>query len=247
MKPKTILIWVTIFSVAMGMLESAVVVYLRELYYPDGFTFPLKMMSSTVAITELLREAATLIMLVVIGVLAGRTKTEKFGYFIYTFAIWDLFYYAFLKLLLNWPESFLTWDILFLLPTTWVGPIICPVLLSIAMIALTLTIIYFTNKSEKTVISKSEWGLFILGSLITIVSFTYEYSTFILQEFTLYEMFIPTEKLMNYAIKFIPSIFPWWIFWIGFLIILSTIGHFVYKNLNLISFNNSVQRINTTI
>jgi hypothetical protein len=71
MKSKTIIIWVSLFSIAMGMLESAVVVYLRELYYPEGFAFPLKMMSSTLILTEILREAATLIMLIAIGVLAG--------------------------------------------------------------------------------------------------------------------------------------------------------------------------------
>jgi hypothetical protein len=40
MKIKTI-IWLAVFSMAMGYLESAVVVYLRKLYYPDGFKFPL--------------------------------------------------------------------------------------------------------------------------------------------------------------------------------------------------------------
>ena len=29
-----------IFAVSMGFLEAIVVVYIRELYYPDGFRFP---------------------------------------------------------------------------------------------------------------------------------------------------------------------------------------------------------------
>ena len=105
------LLWLSIFGIAMGLLESAVVVYLRELYYPEGFAFPLKPMGPTLILTEILREAATLVMLMAIGVLAGRTRTERFGYFIFTFAVWDIFYYLFLKLLLNWPESLLTWDV----------------------------------------------------------------------------------------------------------------------------------------
>jgi hypothetical protein len=60
------------FSIAMGYLESAVVVYLREIYYPEGFAFPLKMMSEKVMITEVFREFSTLVMLAGIGIMAGR-------------------------------------------------------------------------------------------------------------------------------------------------------------------------------
>src|SRR5665648_874707 len=90
------LLWVTLFAVAMGMLESSVVIYLRELYYPDGFQFPLKATSYTIAVTEIFRELSTLIMLLGIGVLAGKNKHERFAWFIYSFAIWDIFYYCLL-------------------------------------------------------------------------------------------------------------------------------------------------------
>ena len=96
---RTVIQWITLFGIAMGLLEGAVVVYLRELYYPEGFGFPLKLMSNQVALTELFREAATLIMLMSIGALAGRTRIERFAFFIYSFAVWDIFYYVFLKLL----------------------------------------------------------------------------------------------------------------------------------------------------
>lgn len=231
MQTKSVIIWVTLFSIAMGMLESAVVVYLRELYYPEGFAFPLKMMSTTLALTEVLREVATLIMLIAIGVLVGRTKTEKFAYFIYSFAVWDIFYYIFLKLLLNWPESFLTWDILFLLPTTWVGPVIAPVLLSFAMIALTFAIVAFTDKRKNTSLAVDEWAFLIVGSLICIVSFTYEYSQFMMQQFSFGELFILNEKLMEYAIQFVPVKFPWWVFLIGFSSILLGIGRFILNQI----------------
>ena len=115
-----ILFWVAIFSIAMGYLESAVVIYIREIYYPEGFSFPLKVLDNHILVTELLREAATLIMLIGIGVVAGKTPIERFGLFIYSFGWWDIFYYIFLKALVGWPESLLTWDILFMVPTTWV-------------------------------------------------------------------------------------------------------------------------------
>jgi hypothetical protein len=110
------IVWLTLFGISMGFLETSVVVYLREILYPNGFDFPLSMFPKHLALTEILREAATVIMLVAVGIFTGRTRTEKFGFFIFTFAVWDIFYYVFLKALLNWPESLLTWDILFLIP-----------------------------------------------------------------------------------------------------------------------------------
>ena len=85
----------------MGFLESAVVVYLREILYPEGFAFPLSPIPVSLAVTELLREVATLIMLVTIGIIAAKRFSTGFAWFIYSFAIWDIFYYVFLKLLLD--------------------------------------------------------------------------------------------------------------------------------------------------
>ena len=90
---------VTIFSVAMGMLESSVVIYLRELYYPEGFQFPVRATSYTVAVTELMRELATIVMLLSVGMIAGKNKQERFAWFIYSFAIWDICYYIFLTVI----------------------------------------------------------------------------------------------------------------------------------------------------
>lgn len=227
------LTWVAIFSIAMGLLESAVVIYLRELYYPQGFSFPLSAMQDKVAITEILREAATLIMLIAIGIISGKTATEKFAYFIYSFAIWDIFYYVFLKLLINWPESLFTWDILFLLPTTWVGPVISPILLALSMIGLSLAIVYFTNKNSNTKILRPEWLLLIIGSVISIVAFTYEYVGFLLKKFTIIEAFTPNQTLMDYALTFVPKSFPWGIFIIGFFTILGGIILFILRNRKL--------------
>ncbi|MBL7138880.1 MAG: hypothetical protein ISS17_08905, partial [Bacteroidales bacterium] len=135
-KDRTRTLLITLFAIAMGFLESAVVVYLRAIYYPEGFAFPLKIIEGPVATTEILREAATLIMLITVAILAARRWIIRFAWFIYIFAIWDIFYYIFLWLLLGWPESLLTWDILFLIPTTWVGPVLAPVINSLTMIAL---------------------------------------------------------------------------------------------------------------
>lgn len=84
--------WVSLFSIAMGLFECIVVIYLRKIYYPEGFSFPLKIMESDIITVELLREAATLIMLLAVGAISGKTSVEKLGLFIYSFAIWDIFY-----------------------------------------------------------------------------------------------------------------------------------------------------------
>ena len=139
--PLRTLLIISLFSVAMGFLESAVVVYLRDILYPGGFDFPLSPIPVDLAVTELLREVATLVMLVTIGILVSNRFSTGFAWFIYSFAIWDIFYYVFLKLLLGWPESLFTWDVLFLIPTTWTGPVLSPVLVSLSMILLALVIL----------------------------------------------------------------------------------------------------------
>jgi hypothetical protein len=214
-------IWVTIFAIAMGYLENSVVIYMRALLYPRGFAFPLTTIPPSLALTEVLREAATLIMLIGIGVLAGKTKTSRFAWFLYTFAIWDIFYYVFLKLLLNWPESWMTWDILFLIPTTWVGPVVAPVIVSFTMILLALMIVHFDSKHTRAHIHKMEWLMLIIGSLVLILSFIWDYSAFILEHFNFRELWsVPSEKLLNLSLEFIPRKFNWLLFVLGEMIIL---------------------------
>ncbi|MBE0653305.1 MAG: hypothetical protein IH594_05880, partial [Bacteroidales bacterium] len=108
------ILYVSLFAIAIAFLETAVVIYLRELMYPEGFRFPLAPISPDLALTEILREASTLIILVMIGALAGKKLVDGFAWFLYTFALWDLFYYVFLKVMIGWPESIMTWDVLFL-------------------------------------------------------------------------------------------------------------------------------------
>ena len=81
------LFWLSFFSISMGFLESAVVVYLRKIYYPYGFEFPLAPIEGPIAITELFRELATLIMLFSLSLIAGRTIRQRFAYFIFCFAL----------------------------------------------------------------------------------------------------------------------------------------------------------------
>jgi hypothetical protein len=233
MKPRslTILIWVTLFAIAMGYLESAVVVYLREIYYPEGFAFPLKIMNMRIAVTEILREFATLVMLGSVGYIAGRSKLEKFGLFIFAFGIWDIFYYVFLKLLLGWPESLFTWDILFLLPTTWVGPVLAPAINATSMVIFGGLIWFFKSKGQLVQVKVREWIMLISGSLIVIWTYIEDYVSFLQKSFSLSEIFFPTEtgRLIESAVTYVPQDFSWWIFWIGQLLIMAGIGLWYFR------------------
>lgn len=228
----SIFIWITLFSIAMGYLESAVVVYLREIYYPEGFAFPLKIMNTRIALTELLREFATLVMLVSVGMIAGRSWLEKFGFFIFAFGIWDIFYYIFLKLLLGWPESLITWDILFLLPTTWVGPVIAPVINALTMVIFGGLIWYFQSKNMLLNIKLHQWIMLIVGSLIVIWAYIEDYVSFLHRTFSISEIFFPkdTGRLIEFASRYVPQEFSWWIFGIGQGMILTGIASWVISH-----------------
>ena len=219
---KTIL-YLTLFSIAMGFMESAVVIYLRELYYPGGFKFPLVPIPPHIALIEFLREAATLIMLVTIGILSGKNTTQRFCFFLFCFAVWDIFYYVFLKIFLDWPESLLTPDILFLIPVPWVGPVIAPCIASCTMILLTLMVVYHHEKNIPVSINRKEWMLLIIGTLVMITSFTRDYFNYISQNNRSAWSPGVENKLFAEFLDYIPLTFNWSIFLTGELILLSAI------------------------
>ena len=121
------------YAVAMGLVEAAVVIYLRELYYPAGFfvktAADLKIIPWDILRVEIWREVATIIMLVAASSLAFNRLKEKVWAFILAFSIWDLFYYLFLYIFLRWPPSLGTTDVYFLIPWPWIGPVWIPLLL----------------------------------------------------------------------------------------------------------------------
>jgi len=127
---------VVVYAIAMALLEAAVVTYLRTLigrvdpYHPVPLPVPAWLMR-----IELAREAATLVMLATVAWLAGRDRRSRLGYFLIAFGVWDLFYYVFLVPMTGWPRSPLDWDILFLIPLPWWGPVIAPASIAALMVA----------------------------------------------------------------------------------------------------------------
>jgi hypothetical protein len=218
------LLVVSLFSIAMGLFESAVVIYMREILYPEGFGFPLSPVQPDMMLTELLREGATIIMLLGIGFLAGRNTSERFAWFLYSFAIWDIFYYVFLWLLIGWPPSLMTYDVLFLLPSTWIGPVITPLIVSLTMMAFALLILVVNRQEKDIKIPGISWLLLITGSVILILGFIWDYSAFIMESMTIRDIWtLPKEQVLKLATRYIPRKFNWFLFILGELVILSGI------------------------
>jgi len=231
MKPilKTI-IGLTVFNIAMGYMETSVVVYLRKIYYPGGFKFPLIPIDKGIAATEFFRELATIIMLIGVGVFAGKNRLQRFVFFLYSFAIWDLFYYIFLKLLLGWPESLLTWDILFLIPVPWVGPVIAPCIISLSMILLTFIVICDPEEGMNMHLGLTKWILLISGSLIVILSFMWDYIMYLATNGNEAVWTLSSNAAMFDEVKkYIPVEFNWWLFAVGEGLILFVIFSLLFK------------------
>ncbi len=147
------LVFLVIFGGAFGFVEAAVVYYLRDLlnFHTNyvitsykvllnlgfiTFVSPLHsiLINNHITAVEITRELATLIMLVSVAFIAGKTKRQRVGAFLISFASWDIMYYVFLKLVDNWPSSLLTKDVYFLIPATWIGPVITPLIISTIML-----------------------------------------------------------------------------------------------------------------
>jgi hypothetical protein len=160
-----------IFALAMGYLEATVVVYLREIFYPEGFIFPIKLIPLDLAAIEIGREAATVCMLLAAAFIAERTRRGRFACFMLLFGFWDLAYYLWLYVMVSWPPSMLTWDLLFLIPVIWTGPVLAPVIVSALMIAAALVYYSDTRAAEEVMIPKLDWLLTILAGGVIFVSF----------------------------------------------------------------------------
>jgi hypothetical protein len=149
-----ILAAVVVFGVAFGFVEAAVVIDLRAIYeplhrslhpsVPPGELFPLLTVddlrrgpegSTHLLAMEVAREAATIALLAGFALGVGGRPLRMFAAFVAAFGVWDLVFYASLKLLIGWPESFRTWDVLFLIPVPWTGPVIAPVVVAVSMVA----------------------------------------------------------------------------------------------------------------
>ncbi len=142
------------FAVAMAFVEAAVVVYLREII-GAGPIFPMKEIPTLLLVVEVGRETATIVMLVLVAVLSVRGGLRRMGAFLLAFAVWDIFYYVWLYATIGWPAGLADWDVLFLIPFPWVGPVWSVLLISAGMIAFSVR---FLGAREDVPFSPGPWG-----------------------------------------------------------------------------------------
>jgi len=165
-----------LFGMAFAYIESAVVVYLREIFHPEGFTFPMQVFALTASgkrllLTEIGREVATLVLILTAAWLFGNTRQERAAWFLGIFAVWDIFYYVWLKVLIDWPASIMDWDILFLIPVIWAAPALAPILVSVVMFAFAVVILYRNAHGRPLAVTPGDWLGWLVSVVVIIVSF----------------------------------------------------------------------------
>ena len=212
---KHTLSWLYVWGIAFGYIEAAIVIYLRKIYYPDGFSFPIVLADIDIAAVEILRELMTLIIIWAMAELTFRTFIKKLAGYMIIFGIWDIFYYIFLKIFLDWPESYLTWDILFLIPLPWVGPVLAPVLVSLSLIYTGIIILVEMDRGYRFQFDKKFWIMEIMAGIIIIISFM-----------------IPGIVVINQTV---PESFPWVIFLAGFFFGWVVFHYYLMKDSNVLT------------
>ena len=124
---------------------------------------------------ELGRELATILMLAAAALAVGRTRAQWTAAFGFVFGVWDIFFYVFLKLLIHWPASLFTWDILFLLPGPWVGPVLSPVIVSATMIVAGAMVLVRESRGRLLRLRWIHWTGILAGASVIIVAFLWDW------------------------------------------------------------------------
>jgi hypothetical protein len=180
---------VLLFGISFGYVEAAVVTYLRPQFFALRSAqslelFPLLTLQQIKAAglgfvrmteTEVVREAATLAMLGAVAAAAGGNFRQWLAFFLLEFGSWDIAFYAFLKVLIDWPHSMLTWDVLFLIPVPWTGPVLAPVSVAMTMFATGLIILRQESDDRSIGMKPVHWIEICAGALLILAAFMWDY------------------------------------------------------------------------
>lgn len=163
---------VVVYAIAMAWVESAVVAYLRILIdrVVPYQTNPLPV-SVGIGWIEVGRELATMVMLFTVGALAGRTWRSRLAYGVLAFGVWDIFYYIFLVPMTGWPASVMDWDVLFLVPLPWWGPVLAPTLIAALMVMGGTVITQWDTPEQPLWPARWAWSLNLIGVMLALYVF----------------------------------------------------------------------------
>jgi hypothetical protein len=171
-RARTCWLLVVVFAIGMAWVEAASVYYLRVMVDRlDPYQANPLPMRGVLEQVELVREAATLLMLLTIGALAGRTWRTRLGYTAIAFGAWDILYYVFLRMICGWPTSLFDWDILFLLPLPWWGPVLAPVCIALLLIVWGSLVSQRAVQSASSPVTSTWWRLNWLGIALALYAF----------------------------------------------------------------------------
>ena len=171
MRFRTLALTVAVFAAAMAYLESTVVVYLqRALSITPDQLFPLRGQEvvGDLAPIEGGREFATLVMLVALGCLVGRRWVDRLAWVAVAFGVWDIAYYGWLWVFVGWPHSPGTWDVLFLIPVPWAGPVWAPVAVSVALIGFGLAAAHSSHSGRQARVDRRRVAIALAGGLLVV-------------------------------------------------------------------------------
>jgi hypothetical protein len=207
---------VVVFAIGMAWVESASVYYLRlqvdriEPYQAN----PLPM-HGVLGQVELVREAATLVMLATLGLLAGRSITAGLSYAAIAFGVWDIFYYLFLRLMTGWPRSLLDWDILFLIPVPWWGPVLAPVSIAALMIVAGTLASRDNYDHAPSPLARTLWRLQCLGTALA-----------------LYVFMADSLRALSRGLDMtamLPTVFNWALFWLAWALMAAAVAETAWR------------------
>jgi hypothetical protein len=160
-------VWVSAYAIGMALVEAAVVVYLRALLHITNDHVAL----GPYVRVEVAREAATVLMLAAVGWLAGRRRAERWAYGLFTFGVWDIWYYVWLKVWVDWPASLLDWDVLFLIPLRWWGPVLAPVSIAALLCVAAALAVVRMARGERLGFTPTRCVVIVLGGLLALYVF----------------------------------------------------------------------------
>lgn len=212
-------LWV--FGVAFGLIEAAVVVYLRDIFdIQDGELFPFLPYPDSIQENALrierFREAATLLLMLAPAYLFSNRVFEKVVAYGIVFGLWVMSYYGFLWIFLDWPTTLMTYDVLFLIPALWVAPVICPLMISLSLVVFGTSYIIIGRRRVTRIPSAMQFLMAVGGGVLVIWSFVAE-----------------SDYYMNGGV---PPAFSWLIFGPGFFLAAAAggffLGQYVQQNRN---------------
>ncbi|MCF7885109.1 MAG: hypothetical protein K9M80_01320 [Candidatus Marinimicrobia bacterium] len=162
------------------------------MYQPGNPFFPVIVIQNKHLIIEIFREIFSLTVVFLIAYLSGNNYREKFAALMFTFGLWDIFYYIWLFIIHQWPPSWMTWDVLYRVPIMWTGPVIAPLIVSVCLVSSALIIFYIEHNKIEIEFTSGMWIFEIIAGTGVIISFVWN-----------------SQSTLRGAW---PGGFPWWLF-----------------------------------